>query len=35
MEYVRSGDTIVVTDTTDWYEPEHHPDPAAPAAQMG
>lgn len=35
MEYVRKGHGVDVADTADWYEPEHSPDPMAPAVVMG
>lgn len=35
MEYARRGDAVEVTDTADWYEPEHHPDATASAVLMG
>jgi hypothetical protein len=35
IEYVRGETGVEVTDTSDWYDPEHRPDPAAPAVVMG
>lgn len=36
IEYVRTGSGgIEVTDTADWHEPEHHPDPTALAVVLG
>jgi len=34
IEYRVSGHSISVSDTTDWYEPEHNPDVTAPAVEL-
>ncbi len=35
IEYVRGDSGVEVTDTTDWYHPEHSPDSAAPSCCDG
>lgn len=35
IEYVRRDGGIEVADTTDWYEPEHSPNLASPAVEIG
>jgi hypothetical protein len=35
LEYVRVGDEVIVTDTTDWFSPDHRPDAEAPAVEIG
>ena len=34
LDYVLENESISVSDTSDWYEPEHNPDPAAPAVEL-
>jgi hypothetical protein len=34
IDYVVGSESISVTDTTDWYEPEHDPDVTAPAVEL-
>ena len=35
IEYVPADDGLAVRDTSDWFEPEHDPDPTAPAVEIG